>query len=150
MKTGRKRANAKGQVAAHPEPISHQLEHPAYWVEQAKAILPHEDDKWIIGEMASILQQVSKRIGGHFRNFSKLLTTTEKKTLSFSLGVEVCRLDTPSEVSTTIGYGPRYKENMTVRSLDPEQEALPMEVTKASRKKDEEQEELPGTEGETE
>lgn len=92
-----------------------------------------EADGWPVMEVATALQESCQLIGKHWKKINSLITESADSAGQFSLQVSIDRSETPSEVSTKIGYTKTYGDRLTVKTPDPTQKELPLSVDEAAK-----------------
>jgi hypothetical protein len=127
-KAGRKRPSQQNQVPSSTEAVPNSIHDFEFWRRIASELVPGEKDEWKIGEVACIIQQVTVRVGEHWRKISQIVDKTEAKSISISVPVKIMRMNTPPEVFAGIKYSEKYGDGLTVKVPDPNQKELPMKV----------------------
>lgn len=100
-----------------------------FWRNLAKAVCPELTDDMEIGECAIMLQELSKHVSTEQKRISSICNLNEDTKISVSFGVTLDRRVVPTEVTTKISYGPKYRKTIKAAVPDPNQQELPMADT---------------------
>jgi hypothetical protein len=120
------RKTGKNKVAVDLQPTPEALKDMGFWRLFAKSLVPKEEDEWHIGEIATMLQENSELIAGHWAKISQVCNKTEGKQINIGMGFKIDRMNTPSTVKGSISYSEKYGENVEKKTPDPKQTELPL------------------------
>ena len=125
------RKTGKNLVSVNLEPTPEALKDMSFWRAFAKALVPKEDDEWHIGEIATLLQENSELVAGHWKEISRVCNKTDGKEVNISMAYKINRTNTPSTVNGSISYSEKYGERVEKKTPDPNQKELPLTTEQA-------------------
>jgi hypothetical protein len=85
-----------------------------------------DDVDWQLNELAIALQETACLISAHWTTIQKVASKAEKKAASFSVKVDINRLNMPSEVDAKVSYSESYSESVKRKVPDPNQTVMDM------------------------
>jgi hypothetical protein len=113
-----------------------------YWRSLAREALPASAGPWEESELGACFQQMVQLIKRHYTKMDEIARESGEKTLSFAVKFNVCRKVAPGEVKMDIAYSQNWKDNQKVAVPDPDQNELPLAITKTKATPQKTQEEL--------
>lgn len=102
-----------------------------YWRAQARAMCKGETDEWRISEVATVLNDFAKLLGGHWKKINTICHGNEDSAVDISFKSTIDRKNNPTEVSARIGYSQKFGESISGKTPDPSQTELPLETNSA-------------------
>ena len=114
-----------------PQKLNINLESMNFWRDLARQVCPDVKDDFELGEVAVILQEVSKHLSNEQERISKICNKNADTQIRVGMQIAIDRRTTPSEVTVKIGYSEKYGATIKAQVPDPNQDQLPgLETTK--------------------